>query len=243
MLHRRGVLGLLASAPLLAGCTWRADDLTFRYRLEITLTVDGVVRRGASVIEACWARTWPHIVTAPRYFAFAVGEAVTFDFGKGDYLFTALLPPGQERGFAASRPAFALLQYLPPSLQANAGSDADDPEPLNNALNNLSDRCDVPRAQWPVFLRFDDRRDPLSVKLVKRAQMGITYGRSVEVESVTIEGTGDPLTTGIENILPWLKTRKRSMEQDGDEMTLANQFAWGVTPAAFKSDMQSTMAG
>jgi hypothetical protein len=52
-------------------------------------------------------------------------------------------------------------------------------------------------AHWPVLLRFRDTTDPTTAELIPPEN-------DIAVRRVTIEVTSDPVTRGIESLLPWL---------------------------------------
>jgi hypothetical protein len=55
---------------------------------------------------------------------------------------------------------------------------------------------DLPRADWPLMVRFKDINDPNSVEQVNQVAIG--------VKRVWVETAGDPVSTGIEKRLGWL---------------------------------------
>lgn len=58
-------------------------------------------------------------------------------------------------------------------------------------------RGEVPRADWPLMVRFRDLGDPTSVERVDPAAIG--------VKRIVLETTSDEVTTGIEKRLGWLR--------------------------------------
>ena len=55
-----------------------------------------------------------------------------------------------------------------------------------------------------MLVTFDDPADPTSVKLVDADDLATTFGRGVSLKRITLQMTGDPVTTGIGKRLQWL---------------------------------------
>lgn len=58
-------------------------------------------------------------------------------------------------------------------------------------------KAELPRAEWPMMVRFRDINDPMNVEQVAPKAAG--------VRRIVVETTRDPVTTGIMNRLGWLK--------------------------------------
>jgi hypothetical protein len=59
-----------------------------------------------------------------------------------------------------------------------------------------------------VLVRFRDPSDPTRVELVDPLDLAASFGPGVILKSAFAEITGDPITQGIEDRLPWLKSSK-----------------------------------
>jgi hypothetical protein len=57
----------------------------------------------------------------------------------------------------------------------------------------------------PMLVRFRDLNDPASVERVDPADLAASFGAGVKLEGINIEITDQPVTHGIEAILPWIK--------------------------------------
>jgi hypothetical protein len=58
----------------------------------------------------------------------------------------------------------------------------------------------------PTLVTFRDVNNPKTVELVDRQDISKTLGPDIRLVRTTIEVTKEPITTGIEKKLPWLKT-------------------------------------
>lgn len=83
----------------------------------------------------------------------------------------------------------------------NAMLEAEGPRPLPRSIagargGNGPTRMTV----WPMFVRFGDINDPMTVQLISPESIGVT--------NITIEISDEDATTGIEQQLSWLKSIK-----------------------------------
>ncbi len=60
------------------------------------------------------------------------------------------------------------------------------------------------RSAYPMMVVFGDLSDPTSVTKVNPDDLAATFGKGVKLKRVTVELTGDPLTTRFEARLRWL---------------------------------------
>ena len=70
--------------------------------------------------------------------------------------------------------------------------------------------------QLPDLVTFSDVGVPKSALRVDPNNLEAIFGHDVKWRSMTIEVTGQPLTTGIETKLPWLKTMSGVMYLEGE---------------------------
>jgi len=68
--------------------------------------------------------------------------------------------------------------------------------PTERTVNSLGIPLPQPVALWPMFVTFDDPRDPKTIREVSPESLG--------VKRITIEITDDSVSKGIEKRLPWL---------------------------------------
>ena len=104
----------------------------------------------------------------------------------------------------------AITRALTPDIAWNAnGSFWEAMHRLSSAGNGAA-KGELPRAEWPIMVRFRDLGDPKSVEKVDPNAIG--------VKRIGLETTTDPMTTGIEKRLGWLGT---------DQLTLGNNGQMG----------------
>lgn len=218
MMERRIVLagGIIAVTLMLGGCEPGkvGSSLLYiepiRYRLTATVETPQGVKTGYSVIE----------VTMDRALVYGTvrGEAVAVDLPNGQAMFVLLR--------TASNPDWAL------TFPGVKGPDADVPV-LSTAATNAEVKAeakaqrarqfawlrkdrqlhyvwggDVPkdRAQYlPYFVRFKDIKDPKSVEALDPDNLTKTYGAGYALKSLTVQMTGEAVTTGIAKRFSWWK--------------------------------------
>ena len=192
MMARRGVIGLMAgtAAMMLAGCDMFNSTASFRYRM----TVEGV-HPGTAVCEIL-AEKNNDIVKLPEEKpggSIIMGEALAIETPTGPVflLLQSAKSGGELKG--------AVMRALAPGVSL-----AEEPysyavaSRLSSAGNGVA-KGQLPRAEWPMMVRFRNLGDPKSVEIVDPDAIGVTR--------IVLETTSDAVTTGIEKRLGWLGDR------------------------------------
>ena len=189
---RRSALGLLAGAATLAvaGCGLLMSTASFHYRL----TVEGAVS-GSSVYELLAERVnGPRLADETPGGSIILGEALVLETPKGPVF---VLLKSSRGGYDLKD---AVLKALAPDWQQLD-------QPWGYAVaNRLEDaregevKAALPRADWPLMVRFGDIRDPKTVEQVDPDTIG--------VKRIVLETTRADVTTGIEKRLAWLPSLK-----------------------------------
>lgn len=210
-MKRRALLSGLACALAvltLPGCAAaedapedRAPD--YRYRLTVEVETPEGLRTGSSVIEVQQSigRTTMDGF-GEQVFLRIRGEAVAIDLPDGRTLY-ALLRSGGDVEWAAR-----VIPLLSP--------DAGDENSLDDFLQ-LEGKKELPRkwtvqgpfnniSAYPMMVTFGDEADPTSVAEVNPDDLAASFGKGVKVKRITAELTDDPVTTGVEKRLGWLRS-------------------------------------
>lgn len=81
--------------------------------------------------------------------------------------------------------------------------------PINKKLRwiaslgrRIGAKADISPNNLPMLVRFHDINDPKTVERVDPNNLAATFGEGVNLVSTTIEITDEPITTGIEKVLP-----------------------------------------
>ena len=183
---RRSALGLLAGAATLAvaGCGLMMSTASFHYRM----TVEGAVS-GSAVYELLAERVnGPRLADETPGGSIILGEALVLETPKGPVF---VLLKSSRGGYDLKD---AVLKALAPDWQQLD-------QPWGYAVaNRLEDaregemKAALPRADWPLMVRFGDISDPKTVEQVDPDTIG--------VKRIVLETTRADVTTGIEKRIP-----------------------------------------
>lgn len=165
----------------------------FRYRLTIEVEVDGKVYVGSGVRQASFARkaTWiPQSRGASRN---ARGEAIVIDLERHGKLF-ALMKGITFRGDAES----IVLNAFPAATGVVILSSEN-----MRRFTKAGLRSELTLSQYPMFVRFRDLNNPLSIELFDVAKSWALSTGEPKIRRVTIETTRDTVTSGLSKTLVW----------------------------------------
>jgi hypothetical protein len=197
-------LAMVMAALTLAGCGGdRFPDYRFRMTVEAetpagTKTAFSVIQDETREVGAFDSSTGKILNTK------IIGEAVTVELAQGDLVFALLSKPDNVM-FAAGLPSRAIRPVYADDLPDDEQYDSS--VRLQKAIAQATGVHDLPRADWPMFVRFRDIADPASVEEVNPDALP-GGGR---IKRITIEITDDEVTTGIEKRLLWVKTHPGSL--------------------------------
>ena len=200
---RRGAIGVLASAGAMlavASCGV-SNSASYRFRMTVEVNTPQGMKTGSSVIEA-FASIGPRIGDVSGKSGGLKGEAVVVDLPDGPVFILLTLPD------AGGSLDGVVTVALDPRAAGNARTD------YRDAVARLGGwfggaKADLPRDNWPMFVRFADINDPKSVERIDPQAAG--------VRRITVETTRDPFTTGIVKRLGWLVTNPPFADPDPTE--------------------------
>jgi hypothetical protein len=215
MMARRGVLWVLAGASaLLTGCSLNPDDMGFLWqkpyyaKLKVEVDTPQGVKSGASVIEVTWDK-------ANKGFKVR-GEAVAVDLPGGQTVF-ALLRSKSSVDWAAYLHENVKLDgpiETHEELYRKVAADRRVWPVKRRAVTAISDVDN-----YPYFVRFKDTADPKSVEQIDPDNLAKSFGAGYQLKSLTVQMTGEPVTSGIEKRLSplfwklWGAIHKSEMEK------------------------------
>ena len=186
--YRAGCLAVFGLLSLIAP-SWGAmpgSQVSFNYRITATLTLGDKVFTGSSVWRMS-ARKQP-TVGGDRTVYEVHGEAVALTHGTE----TLLMLRRDAKGFSTLAYG-AFPRFCDKSSKA----------PILEKLAAFAGPCSI-RSVKPEIVSFSNPNDPTTL-------LEFPYG-NLEMEecnsnclAITVERTDDPVTTGLENRLPWLK--------------------------------------
>jgi hypothetical protein len=204
MIDRRKMLGLFGLPMLsLAGCGSAAKH-TYRYKLTLAVETPDGVKSSFNVVERSEYKVkYPHSGVRGS----TTGEALYLDLGANRKPLIGLLT---RRVGSSVEPYF-------PNEKTYFGVHyewAGDRNPGLEALARSRGAKTLAMADLPELVTFPDPANPKTVMAVDPKDLQATLGPGITWRRMTIEITDDPVTTGIEQKLPWL-TKVYSTMLDG----------------------------
>lgn len=225
----------------------------YRYRLTVEVDTPEGVKSGSTVIEVETAMSGPNNIPTPgSLYRTARGEAVTVDLGTRGLLFALIqsewaanalmstvthLTPDEMRNLPEGTSEFEILMKR---LMA-VPYEQERPLPRYIQFGVVPPALSGPPNGYPILVRFDDPALPKTVELVDADNLAASFGKGVQLRSVTVARTETAMTSGIVNRLPWLKTLRgglakvppMSSAEDVKDLSLAfhlsdADFSYGV---------------
>jgi len=190
MMARRLVVGGIAGSIVMMLAACRATGRNrYRFKMSVEVETQGEARVGSSIYEVVTFGS-RDLVTGGKGSRFTLrGEAVGVDLPDGATLFALLHTVAQSgrdnvgvSSMVAMDPDFA-YDWMTSTLKIGTGDGVRSP-------------ADVPPEYYPLFVVFRDANDPFTIERVEPKSIGVTR--------IVVEKTNDPVTSSIENRLPWL---------------------------------------
>lgn len=172
-----------------------------RYRMTLTVEVDGQLRSGSSIIEY-WMSRQPTLggMIANPYQTGVSGEAVFVDLG-GQRNVVALLSSGPNAEKAGYAEGVVRSHFTKPN----------DIHRYAAALSSLRGSWELSDADLPTLVTFSNPSDPATIKVIRADQLERLYGSGVRWRGVRIEMTTDAVTHTIKSRLPWVAELSNSI--------------------------------
>jgi hypothetical protein len=208
-LAARGI-ALFCAALALGGC---GDSASYRYKLTLSLDTPDGVKTGFNVVEIDYRAI---SIPGKGELHGVRGQALYLDLGPGRRRLIALLSrirrsddrPGETR-WDQDEPTLLMAQLC-----------LNDPR-FDTWIEVVAkfEACQRPFKltphDLPDLVTFADVNDPKSVILVDPNNLAATLGPGVSWRSMTLQTTDAPLTKGIDEHLPWVKTYQKNIPISG----------------------------
>ena len=214
-MKRRGILAVIMAGValfLLARCGYITNSGSYRFRMTVEADTPQGPRSASAVYQVYANKNMLHFLPEEASGGLTTrGQAVVIDLPGGP-VFVLMKVPSDSDGLGALvtktfRPdAFGGAEFVMPGVRAIG----------NHFWGSL--RADLPATvvspngvrmpNWPLMVRFKDINDPKSVEQVDPASVGIKH--------IWVETTRDPVTTGIEKRLGWLRSYHDWMQIGSD---------------------------
>jgi hypothetical protein len=201
---------VVAIGLCLAGC---GRSESYRYKLTLAVNTPEGVKRASSVVEVLF---WDVSIPARGTMHKLNGEALYLDLGAGKKpliaLLTSQLHPKYGNDLRWSRdagPGGKLLSdgpILPDLLDYVA------------QLARARGAHKITPSDLPDLVSFADVNNSATVIEVDPNNLQAALGADVSWNEITLEGTDEPVTTGIEQKLPWLREYlEKNLRLDGSK--------------------------
>ncbi len=187
---------LLGAASMLAACGLFYPTKNYRYRL----TIDGV-HSGSAVYEVLSEKNrFRLLADETAGGSLLTGEALVIETPTGPIF--VLLKPVDENRTLLSEVTHALAPDIPKGGHDN----------FWKAVSRLGGRskayeAELPRASWPLIVRFGNIAESASVEVVDPDEPGI--------RRMVVQTTQDPVTVGLKQRLAWLETGGLPLDRTG----------------------------
>jgi len=189
------------------------------YRVRMTVEVDTPqgVRSGSGVFEIHASRALALLPQEHQAEIWLRGEAVPIDLPGGQQLF-ALLRPADDRGTSEGN----ITGALDPAFRGGAADFLASVARLS-APAMVGRSAALPPGSYPLLVRFRDPAIPGSVEVP---------GAGTRIRAIRLVITDEPVTSGLENRLPWLGTLRHNL--DGSSATFSRNLANNLSSTDFK---------
>ena len=174
----------------------------WRYRLTVTVEANGQTYSGSGVYEAAEWRVPRYLPEVRTRETGIRGEAIFIDLD-GSNLVITLTSARRYRDASVGLSELSQKAFL-------TGNPKLDFTSLPALLNT---KISIPPDWLPVLVTFENVEDPRSYRIVPPIGSPFFPGKVI---SASVEFTDDPVTTGIENELPFLSTMDRARPLGGD---------------------------
>jgi hypothetical protein len=191
-----------------AGCSFNplgSDPPGFKYKLSLAVETPDGIKTGFNVVEISHASV---SIPAGGTMTRARGEALYLDLGPGRRPLIALLTGHRDEkgryGNWGEFSPFNLLARLYGERFTDYGMKNENIPVL--VAHRGAKEIAAGGGDLPDLVTFGDINDPKTVMAVDPKALEATLGPGIKWKSITLEVTDEPLTTGIETKLGWLKT-------------------------------------
>ena len=191
MISRRrilGTMGVLAAVSLQAACGKRRNRGVLRYRITIEVDTPNGLKTGSSVLEAKFPTN-----------GMSEGQSPFVEVARGRFVFVLLSGEGRNLTFVLDnvlKDPNTKPSSIPDDLPYSEYVDANRQKPFGVL------KRDYP----PMLVTFSDPNKPDSVERVDPENFAAQFGAGYSLRRMTMQvvDQNEPLTEGIDQVLPWL---------------------------------------
>jgi hypothetical protein len=193
---------LLLGVGAYAAWTIKYPTYSYRFRLGIEVEDDGQPKTASSVLEVKTVQGPCLNPSAPCSRTYVYGQAVVLDLGAKPLLIAAL-------AFGRDRLQTSDFEFLPAFAFFGRPEwgrfGADDNIGWSKRLSTMSGTRELTGDLTPLLVWFENINDPKTVQQVLPENLPQIFGAKVRFVRAWISLTHDPVSTGIEQRLSWLR--------------------------------------
>lgn len=179
---------------------------SYRYRLTISVELDGKVHTGSSVIEIRWIGH-PNLPDAGSFSPQVRGQAAFIDLGLSGAIVAALGTGTGQTSPGAPDHAVSAVWFAARAF-GNQSTNKELP-----ALEKLRGRRDLTPNNMPRLIWFPKIADPTSAKRFAAGDIMALLGPSARVVAAYVEITDAPIIIDIDKKFPWFSMLNRPLGQ------------------------------
>lgn len=228
---------VIAPAPAHAFTVWELLGIdrsaTLNYEVRVTLSFDGVIREGRGV----WRMKYTHtnmLLVQVRGSWVVWGEAIPIEGPDGVTYFVLRKPASWDKPPSPNDGSGPGAGAYPVQCQHRL---ADRLSSMVDALKRFEGPC-LARAH-PHIVTLSDKTDPKTVEPVLYNDVSPAWegafdtpksdwDTDIEVLSVVVQRVNEPVTTGLSDQLPWLKTMSPYAQLETGEPLMETGFRWHI---------------
>ena len=186
---------------------------TFRYKLTAEVMTPDGLKTGSSVVDVTYDHSGDYGGGHQPYLKM-VGDAGDVDLGMNRHAFVTFSTAGVGNDFGQSaglagyigghlgRMNIYALPLFVFGLKWKFGSE--DQLCKDYAALGIGKKAEVPFANLPTIVTFDDIHNPDTVKAIKPEGFDAAFGEGYKLKRVILETTAEPITQNIDHVLDWL---------------------------------------
>jgi hypothetical protein len=189
-------------------------QVSVHYRFTFGVEVAGVAYNGSTVVRGLYQQVmWWQVVSDPGFAAFHDGQASCVKLADGRMI--CLLPV--DSSFVRGRKYFYPgVNGLAARLLSVNGSPTGPKEKINDIFPanaaTVTGSSDIPMSLLPPIIILDDPSNPSSAHVFNPEQPERSLGLGARFLGARIAVTNEPVSRGIETLLPWLADPKTPQE-------------------------------
>ncbi|MEE4210314.1 MAG: hypothetical protein V2I43_13740 [Parvularcula sp.] len=184
----------------LTGCGL-VDSSTYRFEMVVSVDTPDGIKTGSSVYEVSASSRPTILIDENPLQTSVIGEAVVVEVAPGQRIYALLNTHARfydlvGLSMATLEPSFAERPFVPETARNLSQQDP------------TSAPAKVRPQDYPVLVKFDDKEDPTSLRILEPADFSEEFGPGYSLRQITVQISDGPVTKGAVDHLTWLDNLK-----------------------------------